>query len=174
MLAAVRLGAASDDRGDQAIAAAAPGDRSDVRSRQRTFQVVFALLTVHFASLALIYLVDPGFAVRIFATVNEHLGGVNFSPPDVVAWRYGTVCGMATLSLMTLLLVMDGQRNRPLLAPAAFFKVLNAALWFWYWATTPNLPVFLCAGVFDLTVVALMAWAARHLNAPRDHAALSI
>jgi len=161
----MRPGAASDDH-RLVSEANADGDvaRPSSRSRQRTFEIVFALLTLHFASLAVTYLVDPGFAVRQFSRANERLGGVKFAPPDVTAWRYATVCGMATLALMTLLMLVDLDRNYPLLVPAAFFKVLNAVLWFWYSATNRDLPVFLVAGIYDLLVVALMVWAARRAH----------
>lgn len=125
------------------------------------FRIVYAVLALHFASLAVTYLVDPGFAVRQFSAVNEALGGVPFAPPEVTAWRYATVCGMATVALMTFLMLVDLRRNYPLLVPACFFKVLNAVLWFWYSATNDGLPVFVAAGVFDLLVVALMVWVAR-------------
>jgi hypothetical protein len=83
------------------------------RARQLTFVVVFAVLTLHFASLAIVYLVDPDFAVRQFSRVNRWLGGVRFEPPEVTAWRYATVCGMATLAFMTFLLLMDlGRTSR--------------------------------------------------------------
>jgi hypothetical protein len=131
------------------------------RARQLTFVVVFAVLTLHFASLAIVYLVDPDFAVRQFSRVNRWLGGVRFEPPEVTAWRYATVCGMATLAFMTFLLLMDLGKNFPLLAAAAFFKILNAVLWFWYSATNHGLPVFLAAGIFDLCIVAIMISVAR-------------
>lgn len=133
------------------------------QSGERLFEVVFVLLTLHFASLAVTYLVAPGFAVGQFSMANEWLGGVEFAPPEVTAWRYATVCGVATLAVMTLLMLVDLGRNYPLLVPAAFFKFLNAVLWFWYSATTSGVPVFVVAGVFDLLIVALMVWAARRV-----------
>jgi hypothetical protein len=134
------------------------------RSEYRVFQIVYAVLALHFASLALTYLIDPGFAVRQFSSVNEKLGGVPFAPPEVTAWRYATVCGMATIALMTFLMLVDLRKNYPLLVPAAFFKLLNAVLWFWYSANNDGLPVFVVAGVFDLLVVAVMVWAARRAH----------
>ena len=125
---------------------------------------MFALLTLHFASLAVTYLVDPGFAVRQFSVANEWLGGVEFAPPEVTAWRYATVCGMATLAVMAFLMLVDLRRNYPLLLPVGFFKVLNAVLWFWYSATNADLPVFVAAGVYDLLVAALMVWVARRAH----------
>ena len=68
---------------------------------------------------------------------------------------------MATLALMTLLMLIDLRRNYPLIVPTAFFKVLNAVLWFWYSATNRGVPVFVAAGIFDLLVVGVMVWAAR-------------
>ena len=141
-------------------------ERSDAtpptRARDvRTFRVVYTLLTLHFASLAAVYLVDPEFAVRQFSRVNTWLGGVEFAPPEVTAWRYATVCGMATLALMTFMMTVDLRRNSSMLVPVAFFKVLNAALWFWYTATNTDLRVFAVAGVYDLLVVVVMIWLAR-------------
>jgi hypothetical protein len=40
---------------------------------QRTFQVVFALLTLEFASLGITYLADPAGAVRGFSRGNQFL-----------------------------------------------------------------------------------------------------
>lgn len=159
----MRLGTASDD--DNRVAAEPDSRRPSSRSRQRTFEVVFTLLTLHFASLAVTYLVDPGSAVRQFSSANKWLGGVRFAPPEVTAWRYATVCGMASLAVMTFLMLVDLRRNYPLLVPAAFFKVLNAVLWFWYSATNNDLPVFVAAGVFDLLIVAVMVWVARRAYA---------
>ena len=159
----MRAAKASGD-GDQAVVipdAAPPSSRT----AGRTFSVVYLLLTIHFASLALTYLVAPGFAVRQFSRVNEWLGGAPFAPPEVTAWRYATVCGMATLALMAGLMLVDLRRNYPLLIPTAFFKVVNAVLWFWYSATNPDLPVFVAAGVFDLLVVTVMIWVARQAHA---------
>jgi hypothetical protein len=135
----------------------------------RTFRVTFALLTVHFLSLGVLYLVDPAQAVRGFATLNEALGGVPFAPPDVAPWRFATVCGMTSLAVMTLLLTVDLRRNLPLLWPLAWFKGLNAALWFWYAGTTPGMPVFVVAGLIDVVVVASMVVIAR-----RAHASLPV
>jgi hypothetical protein len=142
-------------------AAALPSSRIG----HRAFSVVYFLLTVHFASLALTYLIAPGFAVRQFSRVNEWLGGAPFAPPEVTAWRYATVCGMATLALMAGLMLVDLRRNYPLLIPTAFFKVVNAVLWFWYSATNSDLPVFVVAGVFDLLVVTVMIWVGRKAHA---------
>lgn len=153
------LETASD--GDDRVVAGPGVAVSSSQSRYGLFEVVFVLLTLHFASLAVTYLVAPGFAVRQFSMANEWLGGVEFAPPGVTAWRYATVCGMATLAVMTLLVLVDVRRNYPLLVPAAFFKVLNAALWFWYSATNSDLPVFVVAGVFDLFIVAVMVGVAR-------------
>lgn len=157
------LGAASDDD------ASAVADRGvalpSSRPGQRSFEVVFGLLTLHFASLAVTYLVAPESAVGQFSMANEWLGGVKFAPPEVTAWRYATVCGMATLAVMTFLMLVDVRRNFPLLGPAAFFKFLNAVLWFWYSATNSDVPVFVAAGVFDLVIVAVMVGVARRAYA---------
>jgi hypothetical protein len=147
--------------GDDGVVAAGVVAVSSTRSGDALFTVVFALLTLHFASLAAIYLLTPDFAVRQFSRVNEWLGGVEFAPPDVTAWRYATVCGIATLAVMTVLMLVDLRRNYPLIVPAAFFKAFNAALWFWYSATNSDLPVFVMAGIFDLIVVAVMVGVAR-------------
>lgn len=96
-------------------------------SRDPLPTVVFTLLTLHFASLAATYLFAPEFAVRQFSRVDEWLGGVEFAPPEVTAWRYATVCGMATLAVMTLLMLVDVRRNYPMIVPAAFFKVVLVA-----------------------------------------------
>jgi hypothetical protein len=136
------------------------------RSPHRAFEAVFIVLTLHFASLAVVYLVAPEFAVSMFSKVNQWLGGVRFDPPEVTAWRYATVCGMATLAVMTLMMAVDLPRNYPLLVPSAFFKLLNAALWFWYVARNDHLPVFIAAGIFDILVVALMVTMARRAYRP--------
>lgn len=126
----------------------------------RLFQVVYAILVVHFGSLAVTYLVDPGSAVRGFSWANQRLGGVPISPPDVAPWRLATAVGMATLTLMCLLLLVDLRRNHPILLPAAFFKGFNALLWFGYYRDS-RLPVFLLAGIIDVAIVAIMLVTAR-------------
>lgn len=133
--------------------------------RPLAFTAVVTVLCVHYASLAAVYLVDPGFAVRQFSDTNQRLGGVPFAPPDVAPWRYATVCAMATLTLMLALVLLDPARNRPLVVPVVFFKALNAVLWFWFVATNDGMPVFLLAGVVDAAVVALLLWVTR-LPAP--------
>jgi hypothetical protein len=52
--------------------------------------------------------------------------------------------------------------------PTAFFKVVNAVLWFWYSAKNPDLPVFVAARVFDLLVVTVMIWVGRQAHARLD------
>jgi hypothetical protein len=157
------LGTASD--GDSGVLDHPDSARPSNRFRPRTFEVVYTLLTLHFASLAVTYLVDPDSAVRQFSRANKWLGGERFAPPEVTAWRYATVCGMSTLAVMTFLMLVDLRQNYPLLVPAAFFKILNAVLWFWYSATNRDLPVFVAAGVFDLIIVIIMVWVARRAYA---------
>jgi len=135
--------------------------RSEATRAIATFRAVYAVLTIHFASLGIVYLVDPDRAVRSFSRVNEALGGVVLAPPDVAPWRYATVCGMTTLAVMTLLMVIRPRRYAALLWPAAWFKGLNALLWFWYAASNESMPVFVLAGAVDLVVVAVMVVVAR-------------
>jgi hypothetical protein len=156
------LGTAS---GDERRILGDSGTTRPSRFHLGTFEVVFALLTLHFASLAVTYLVDPDYAVRQFSRANKWLGGAAFAPPEVTAWRYATICGMSTLAVMTFMMLVDLRRNYPLLVPASFFKILNAVLWFWYSATNRDLPVFVAAGIFDLAIVAIMVWVARRAYA---------
>jgi hypothetical protein len=141
---------------------------TDAPPAVRIFRITFALLTLHYGSLGLTYLVDPGQAVRAFSSVNEALGGVAFAPPDVAPWRFATVCGVTTLAVMTALLLVDLRRNYALVWPTTWFKGLNAALWFWYSGTTDGMPVFALAGVLDVLIVTVMILVAR-----RAHGALT-
>lgn len=63
----------------EAEEAASQTSGSRAGSSQRVFRIVFAVLTVHFASLALICLADPELAVRRYSDANELFGGVAFA-----------------------------------------------------------------------------------------------
>ena len=136
------------------------------RIEPTTFNLVYLGLTLFYGGLAVSYLFDSARSVKHFSQLDELLGGPSIPNVDVPPWRYATVMGMATLALMCLLLLIDLRRNYPLLAPAVFFKALNAILWFVYWRQS-DLPVFLFAGFVDIGLVALMVVVAR-----REHARL--
>jgi hypothetical protein len=128
----------------------------------RTFQIVYALLTLNFVVPALSYVVAPGLALDTLDRVNRMLGGGPY--PFVESgqvWHMLAVGNVMTLGAMCALLLVDLRRFYPVLPALAFLKAFSALYAAWIGATL-HAPAFLGIALLDgTTTVAMVFFAVR-------------
>lgn len=128
----------------------------------RTFQIVYALLTLNFVAPAISYLVAPELALDTLDRVNRMLRGGPY--PFVESgqvWHMLAVGNVMTLGAMCALLLADLRRFYPVLPALAFLKAFSALYSAWIGATL-HVPAFLGVALLDgSTTVAMVFFAVR-------------
>jgi hypothetical protein len=117
----------------------------------RNSQLFFAAFTIGFGVAAILYGALPGYIAAQFAHWDALLGGsgAGYPEPQCRIWIALAAGNVATLSLMSYLLMRDVQRYAVLKIPLLFMKSTSAALFVLWWVAMPGARSLLVAALGD-------------------------
>lgn len=106
----------------------------------RNSQIFFAVFTVGFGIASINYGFMPGLSMEFFTQLDHLLGSTNagYPEPQNRIWISLAAGNVATLSLMSFLLMRDLRKNIAVLAPLLLMKSVSAALFVYWWFHFPE------------------------------------
>ncbi len=101
----------------------------------RNFKVFFTILTLGFGVASVIYAFLPGFMTGQFVFMDGLFGGTPGTYPETQnrIWTSLAAANVATLSLMSYLVLKDLKANRIVVLPLLFMKSVSATLFVVWW-----------------------------------------